>query len=370
MKILMLADPGSAHTIKWVNYLVKRNIQIFLFGLSEFNVEDYPDNQFLNIESLKIKDHVFAKADGALSKFYYLIALPKIKRIIKEFNPDILHSHYASSYGLLGALTGFHPFIISVYGSDVYNFPTRNYFSKIIFKYNLSKADKILSTSKIMTVQIRTYTNKQIEVTPFGIDINIFQPCDTKERLFNKNDFVIGTVKTLEDKYGIEYLIRAFKIVKDNHPELPLKLLLVGKGYRENYFKKLVDDLGITDATIFTGYVNPNEIQIFHNMIDISVFVSNEESFGVSVLEASACGKPVVVSNIGGLPEIVENNFTGIIVHEKNVKETTEAIEKLLMNKELRTSLGKNGRERVIRCYNIQDNVQQVIDIYKTVIDK
>lgn len=305
-----------------------------------------------------------------LFKIELLESLIKNKKIIKEFKPDILHSHYASSYGLLGALSGFHPFIISVYGSDVFNFPKKNFLAKKLLEFNLSKADKILSTSKIMAKEIESYSIKEIEVIPFGIDLNIFKPSENKKRLFNEKDIVIGTVKTLEDKYGIEYLIRAFKIVKDNHPELPLKLLLVGKGSRENYFKKLVDDLGITDATTFTGYVNPNEIQIFHNMIDISVFVSNEESFGVSVLEASACGKPVVVSNIGGLPEIVENNFTGIIVHEKNVKETTEAIEKLLMNKELRTSLGKNGRERVIRCYNIQDNVQQMIDIYKTVIDK
>ncbi len=370
MKVLMLADPGSAHTIKWVNYLLKKDIKIFLFGLSDFNEEDYSSTENLKVESLRIKNPIFTRNDGSFSKVRYLKAVTSIKKIIKEFNPDILHSHYASSYGLLGVLSGFHPLIISVYGSDVFNFPKKNLIARNILKFNLAKADKVLSTSKIMAEELGSYTTKEIEATPFGIDISIFNPYDTKENLFNKNDIVVGTIKSLEDKYGIEYLIKAFKVVKEKHPEISLKLLLVGGGTKQNHYKKMVSDLGLTDATIFTGYVSPKEIPNFHNMMDISVFVSLEESFGVSVLEACACSKPVIVSNAGGLPEIVENNFSGIIVEKKNIKEIAGAIEKLLMNKELRTLFGKNGRERVIRFYNINDNVRQMIDIYKDVIGK
>ncbi len=370
MKILMLADPGSAHTIKWVNYLVKKNIEVYLFGMSDFNAENYTESKLLKIDSLKIGNRVFTKTDGAFSKINYLKAVPRIKKIIGEFKPDILHSHYASSYGFLGALSKFHPYIISVYGSDVFNFPQKNIFNKTILKFNLSKANKILSTSNVMVKEIENYSSKYIEVIPFGIDLDLFKPFIPQNNFFEKNDIVIGTVKTLEEKYGIEYLIRAFMLVKEHHPEIPLKLLIVGKGTKEIYYKKLVSELGISELTKFTGFISPQEIPFYHNLIDISVFVSLEESFGVSVLEASACAKPVIVSNAGGLPEIVENNKTGIIVEKQNVEETAAAIEKLLLDKPLRTKFGNFGRERVRAHFNFNNNVNQMINIYDKILSK
>ncbi len=366
MKVLILADPASPHTIKWVTNLSKKNIEIYLFGLTGYKPDNYSNIPNLKVHSLQLDWKVFAKPDGAPSKINYLKAVPVIRKIIREFKPDILHAHYASSYGLLGALSRFHPFILSVYGSDVYTFPRKNIFTKKLFMFNLLAADKILSTSYIMAEETKQYTKKQIEVTPFGVDLNIFHPLVRKEILFGKNDIVVGTVKSLEDKYGIDFLIKAFKLVKDRYPELPLKLLIVGKGTKESELKKLVVELGISDVTTFTGFVDYDKVHRYHNMIDIAVFVSTEdsESFGVSVLEASACAKPVIVSDAGGLSEVVEKDVTGLIVRKKNIAQTADAIEELLLNKDLRLRLGENGRERVGEKYNLYDNIAQMVGIY------
>ena len=366
MKVLILADPASPHTIKWVNSLLRKNIEILLFGLTGYKLDNYSKSQNLTIHSLRLDGKVFAKPDGDPSKINYLKAVPVIRKIIREFKPDILHAHYASSYGLLGALSRFHPFILSVYGSDVYSFPRKNIFTTKLFKFNLSAADKILSTSNIMAKEIKKYTKKQIEVTPFGVDLNIFHPSVREENLFGKNDIVVGTVKSLEDKYGIEFLIKAFKLVKDRHPQLSLKLLLVGKGTKEGELKKHVVELGISDVTTFTGFVDYDKVHKYQNMIDIAVFVSTEdsESFGVSVLEASACAKSVIVSDAGGLPEVVEKDVTGLIVRKKDIAQTADAIEELLLNKDLRLRLGENGRERVGGKYNLDDNIAQMVGIY------
>ena len=120
--------------------------------------------------------------------------------------------------------------------------------------------------------------------------------------------------------------------------------------------------------TIFTGFIEHEEIHKYHNMLTISLFLSNE-SFGVSVIEASACEKPVIVSNIGGLPEVVENDVTGIIVDPFNIEQIIQAIEKLIFNRELRIWLGKNGRERVKKLYNWEDNVKQMDDLYGKVFE-
>ena len=194
MKILILGDPGSAHVIKWVKYLCNKSINIYLFGLNEFEEKEYLGIENLKIKSLNMNGEIFKKQDGNFTKLNYLKAFPTIKKIIQEFKPDIMHAHYASSYGLLGALSGFHPYILSVYGSDVFNFPNRNFLTKYLFRFNLRRADKILSTSRIMAKEIRIYTEKEIEVTPFGIDIDFFKPLKV-ENIFNKDDIVIGTIK-------------------------------------------------------------------------------------------------------------------------------------------------------------------------------
>jgi glycosyltransferase involved in cell wall biosynthesis len=366
MKLLLLADPNSVHTIKWAKSLADNDIEIVIFGLGDFTVDDYKGINNIRVKTL---NQTIDVEDGKWHKIKYLYALPIIKKIIREFKPDIVHAHYATSYGLLGALSGLSPFVLSVWGSDVFDFPHKSFLHKSILKFNLKKADKILSTSQVMAKETKIYTNKEIEVTPFGIDMEQFKTMKI-ESLFAENDIVIGTVKSLQEKYGIEYLIKAFKILSDKYVNLPLKLLIVGSGELEKNLKKLAEDLSIQDKTIFTGKVPFIDVPKYHNMlsVSVSVSVSNSESFGVAIIEASACAKPVVVSNVGGLPEVVEDGVTGIIVPPRNPKITAKAIEKLILDQNLRTQMGTAGRERVRRLYNWKDNVKQMMKVYNEVL--
>jgi glycosyltransferase involved in cell wall biosynthesis len=366
MKLLLLSDPNSAHIIKWAKSLAENGIDIIIFGLGDLTVNDYENIKNIKVVTLNEK---ITRDEGAFSKLKYLKALSKIKNIIKEFKPDIVHSHYASSYGLLGALSGFVPFILSVWGADVFSFPDKSFLHKLILEYNLKKADKILSTSHVMAKETQLYTDKNIEVTPFGIDMEQFKPMEVQS-VFDQYDIVIGTVKTLEEKYGIEYLIKAFKILSDKYPELPLKLLIVGGGSLDKELKQLTKDLNIDNKTVFTGNVPFAEVPKYHNMLSVSVSVSvlDSESFGVAILEASSCAKPVVVANVGGLPEVVEDGVSGFVVPPRDEKETAKAIEKLILDKELRIKIGNNGRERVRELYDWNNNVKQMIRIYKNFI--
>jgi glycosyltransferase involved in cell wall biosynthesis len=367
VKLLILSNPANPHTIKWVKALDKEGFKIFVFGLSNYDKSVY--NNFKNVQvfSYGLDDNLFIKSDGAFSKIIYLKALKKLKQIVSEFKPQILHSHYATSYGLLGALSGFHPFIVSAWGSDVYDFPKKSFLHKSILKYNLSKADKILSTSKVMADELKLYTGKEIIITPFGIDTDIFKPSQSGN-LFYDNEIVIGTIKTLEVKYGIEDLIRSFKLIKEKFSDLSLKLLIVGSGSQELYLKKLVSELGLENVTTFTGFISPDDIPCYQNMLTIPVFLSNHESFGVAVLEALACEKPVIVTNVDGFKEIVQDGINGIIVPVGDVEKTAAAIEKLINDKNLRLDLGKKGREQVTEFYNWKNNILQMVKIYSDLL--
>lgn len=367
MKVLLLSDAYSIHTIKWAKSLNKKGIEIAVFSLNFNENEANPYQNDTNVKVYYCVDKNAKKRSSGFAKLSYLSALPALKKAISEFKPDIVHAHYASSYGLLGALSGFHPYIISVWGSDVFDFPNISFLHKAVINYNLAKADRILSTSKVMAVETKKYTDKEVIVTPFGIDLDKFKPLNVNS-LFDKNDIVIGTIKTLEEKYGIEYLIKAFAIVKNKYHNLPLKLLIVGDGSLSENLKNLVHDLNIEEETVFTGKIAHELVPVYDNMLSVSVSVSNSESFGVAVIETSACGKPVVVSDVGGLPEVVKDGITGIVVPPRNPEKTAEAIEKLVLDDSMRKQMGAAGREHVAQFYDWNKNVEQMVDIYRGMI--
>lgn len=362
-KLLICADPAAPHTQKWVNGLAEMNYEILLFGFSNPKEEWY--NSSVRIESVNFSENLQKKDDGAISKVVYVKALSKLRELLREFKPDILHAHYATSYALLCALTNYHPMCISVWGNDVFVFPNLSILHKKIFQFNLNRADKLFSTSKIMAKEILKYTNKNIAVIPFGIDTKIFSP-GSYMKYFAENDVVIGTVKTMEEKYGIEYLINAFSIVSQKLKNTSLKLLIVGGGRMLEKYKKLVADLDLVEDTVFTGRVDYKTVPDYHRNLSIAVYPSTEsgESFGVSVLESSACAKPVIASNIGGLPEVVVDGVTGFLVEPKNIMKLSEKIEKLVVDEELRTKMGDQGRKFVIDTYSFEKNLNEQIQQY------
>jgi len=370
MKILMLSDINSSHTIKWVKSLLKNeDIDIFLYSFTECK-----DNTLINnldrfkYSSLNLTTLKTDKYGNYIYKLKYFKAIFQIKKLIKQYKPDLVHAHFLSSYGLIASLLNFKPFIVSVWGYDIFDFPRKSFVHKIICKFVLKRATKILSTSNVMAKETQKYTNKSISVTPFGIDVDLFKPEKT-ELFFSENTIVIGTVKSIDIKYGTEYLVKAFSIVKNKFPTKSLKLLIVGGyAYVEYYnkIKTLIKNLDLEADTVFIGKINPTDCVKYHNIIDIFVALSLTESFGVAVLEASACSKPVVVSNVGGLPEVVKDGTTGYIVESCNENQAADSISKLIEDSTLRNQIGINGREHVLNLYNWTENVQRMIEIYKS----
>ena len=366
MRILLLSDLNSVHTIKWARSLAENGLEICIFGLSKVHHSFYENHKNIQLCALGVDNSITGNSKTTAAKLRYLMAIPQVKELIRQFKPDIIHAHYATSYGLIGALCGFHPYVLSVWGADIFEFPHKSPLHRQLLKFNLKRADKILSTSHFMAKATGAYTPKPLEVTPFGIDLTTFRSRKV-EGPFGENAIVIGTVKGLEEQYGVEYLIKTFNILCTKHQNLPLKLLIVGGGSLEKPLKALVKELKLEDDTIFTGRVNYDLVPGYHNMLSIYVALSviDSESFGVAVIEASACEKPVVVSNVGGLPEVVEEGVTGFIIPPRKPEQTAEVLEKLIFDKDLRLKMGRAGRERVKKLYNWDENVKQMISIYQ-----
>ncbi len=364
-RILLLADINSPHIQKWAGSLSEHfHIGVFSIGKSYTHWHEGLAN-FELFDEHGFKTDIFYKK--TFEKIAMLRLIPSLRKTIRKFKPDIVHAHYATSYGFLGFFSGFHPFWISVWGADVYDFPAEGIVQKRILISNLKNADRIFSTSNAMAAQTRKFTKKIVDTVPFGINTNVFKPLQAKKPE-DGSPLIIGMVKTMQEKYGVEYLIRAFKIVREKMPDRALKLLLVGGGPQRDYLENLTQQLDLSGDVTFTGEIPFSKIVEYHNKLDIAVYPStlDSESFGVSILESGACEKPVIVSDVAGLKEVVVMDVTGIIVPRKNADAVADAILKLIEDENLRHTLGKNGRAHVQKEYEWSYCLQLMIEKYNS----
>ncbi|MBN1181144.1 MAG: glycosyltransferase [Bacteroidales bacterium] len=361
MKIFILAPGHSPHTRKWIKGITEQKHEVILYSFTSYSKKTYADiNNFTGYSLGLGKGIGFSK--GIIKKLCYFLALPPIKLLIKKHKPDVLHAHYLSSYGLIGALTNFKRYAISVWGTDIFEFAKKNTLQTKIIQYALSKAQVVFSTSEVMKSEISKYTNKTVQVIPFGIDTELFMP---QPKSSEKEEFVIGTIKALKEVYGISYLIKAFSILVNEYRIPSLKLILAGLGPEKDNYIKLSRELKVEDRIVFPGFIDPRDVPDVLSTFDIFVAVSLRESFGVAVIEASACELPVVVSNVDGLPEVVINNETGLLVPPKNPKETADALQSLINDRSKRVMMGKNGRKFVLARYKFDKNLIDLLEAYK-----
>jgi len=263
----------------------------------------------------------------------------------------------------MGAAAGFHPFIISTWGSDIFAFPRRSRVFAALLGKILSRADAVTATSRMLTEETARYMGKTgiVETIPFGVDIERFTP---RRRQNSKKPVTIGIVKTLEKKYGIELLIRAFAQIHARHPEA--SLMIVGDGGEYKPLKALSQNLGLSAKIRFCGFVENPDVPDLLNRMDIFAVpsVSPSETFGVAAVEASACGLPVVASRIGGLPEVVCDGKTGLLIPSGDVDALARALEQLIMDPDLRKRLGDAGRGFVVEKYPWKESVRRMETLY------
>ncbi|SCW39326.1 Glycosyltransferase involved in cell wall bisynthesis [Sphingobium faniae] len=357
MKIAILTVASNIHAIRWINALAERGLDILVITQQPPLPGDYHPS--VNFTLLPFR--------GRLA---YLLNAPFVRRAYHRSGADFLHVHYAGGYGATVWLSGIARPLISVWGGDVYEVPFRSWLHRMAVTGALGRASRITSTSHVMKTQVqRLGVSTPVDVVPFGVDTKKFQPRPkTGER------FVVGTVKTLKRKYGIDTLIRGFALALHDPAFLALdpELQMAGDGSGRQSYELLAERLGIGERVAFLGPVRHEDVPAALHGFDIYAALSRDdsESFGVAIIEASACALPVVVSDAGGLPEVVEQGVTGFVIPRDDPAALAERLCELAADPALRAQLGQAGRARVARLYEWSDSVDAMLGIYERVRQK
>ncbi|MGQ9618198.1 MAG: glycosyltransferase [Candidatus Aminicenantia bacterium] len=247
----------------------------------------------------------------------------------------------------------------------------RNYLMKIyepILHLFLKRMDKIIVPSKVfLESKLLNVFKKKVEVIPFGIDLRKFELNPQKEKLAKeiKQRYrfpIILFVGNLLPYKGLKYLIEAMERINGN-------LLIIGDGFLKNELKKLVAEKRVEEKVHFLGRKDYSELVSYYHACDIFVLPSLYESFGLVQLEAMACGKPVINTNISSaVPEISLHEETGLTVQPANSESLSEAIKRLIENKDEMIKYGLKARERVRKFYSIDVISKRIVRIYKELL--
>jgi len=284
--------------------------------------------------------------------FLFLMEFIYMKKIIKKEKINLIHAHWILPQGVLAALFKKIlniPYIVTVHAGDI--FPIRSIFFRYLSKITLKNCDYCSANSSYTKKAILDITQvEKINVIPMGVDFDLFRrhkKNNSIRKKFNINGKFILFVGRLAEKKGLKYLIIAMQNVLKKFPDA--KLIIIGDGSEKDNLTKLISERGISKNVIFAGKINNKELPDYYSAADVFVGPSivtkkgDTEGLGIVFLESLASGTCVIGSNVGGIPDIIKDNETGLLVKEKNPKELAETIINVLSNEKLKNKLTKQG---------------------------
>jgi glycosyltransferase involved in cell wall biosynthesis len=204
---------------------------------------------------------------------------------------------------------------------------------------------------------------QQAPIIPLGVDTRKFN-CVNIEK--TSQSLIIFFAGTIESYKGIKYLLKGMQIVQKSYPDV--KLILAGAGREFEHFKALAEKLGLNGNVEFLGPVDFNNMPKLYQKCDIFCLPSMFEAFGMSIIQAMSCGKPVVSTRVGGIPEIIKEEKSGMLVPPGDAESLACAIIRLAKNKTLRQKMGVYNRKLCTAKYDWDVIVGRFEEIYEKAI--
>lgn len=357
MKICFLAGADSIHSKIWIEYLAGSGHEIHWISLTP--------NIFGDIKNVKL--YILKKFSGKISDILFNAC--SVRRLIRKINPDILHVHYAGVNGVLGALSGFHPFVLTAWGSDIF-LAGRSKIKRYLVRFALNRADLITCNGESLKDEmVKMGINlPKIRFIYWGIDIKKFGP-KPKDRELRRalgifDAPLIISLRNLEPLYNIETLVNSIPSVLKYFPGA--KFVIAGKGSKEADLKKTAESLGVSNNIIFAGWIPQDELPKYLTSADILVSTSlSDGGLSQGTGQAMACEIPIITTGLEANKEWIKDGENGFLFPMKDSRLLAEKIITLLKDEKLRVKLGRAGRKTITERLNFYKEMEKAENLYK-----
>ena len=302
----------------------------------------------------------------------------RLYRIFKKEKFDILHTHTAKAGAvgrLAGRLAGIPVVIHTPHGHNFYGY-FNGFITRIIVLIERGLAvltDKIIALTVLERsdyLKFGVAENEKIALVYTGLELDDFLPKDPeglKAGLdINKEDKVVGYVGRLDSVKGAQFFVEAARICLLENPAM--RFILIGEGELRSCLEKKVSSWGLKDKVRFLGW--REDVADLMSIMDILVLPSLNEAVGIVLIEAQSLGVPVVASNVGGIPEIVKDKQTGILVRPGDPQEIAGAVNGLLSDPRKMQEMSAAARSWVRGKFKAGDMVRAISDIYQEALEE
>ncbi len=299
---------------------------------------------------------------------------PTMPSELRRLRPDIVHLHFPNPMGDLAYLvsSGHRPLVIS-YHADVIRQRSLLPFYRPLLTRVLNQANRIIASSEeyLSSSDLLSTYREKCTIIPYGIDLRSFslsdgEQADVAARRRDHGGTLVLFVGVLRPYKGLDVLLRAMTRVE-------VHLVIVGDGPERRETEALAGKLGIAERVTFAGEVSESERRILLHACDVFVLpsIDRREAFGIAQLEAMACGKPVVSSDLPtGVRFVNRDGITGQTVPPRNPEALAAALNRLLEDAEFRASLGRAARERVERQFSAEQMIDRTLPLYEDVLGR
>ena len=335
---------------------------------------------------------------GSSRKGWKRQSINKFKDIIRKERIDIVLSQQTAGYGVVRIAKSMRiPFVSIMHGyqtmiflsilNQVMNFKkdhlslVKSFLSSLY--YTIFQELPILKDSSVI-IAVSDGVSKAIEKRPFidsdkikvinyGIDLKLFKFSEEERRETRlklniaNNDKVVLFLSLLSKQKGADIAIRALNELARNNKSI--KLIIAGNGEYFEDAKLLVTKFKFESRVIFTGFVHNEDTRKYYNASDIFIFPTLRlESFGIVIAEAMACSKPVIASDIGSIPDVIDNGIDGILTPIGDFKELARQINLLLNDQQYSAKLAQNARQKALDKFGLDRMIEETIKVFKLAI--
>jgi glycosyltransferase involved in cell wall biosynthesis len=339
-----------------------KNFLIEAKKYSEFNI-DICTLYSRNVFAKDLIDNNIKEFDLGLSFKYNFWGVFKLIKIIKSNDYDIVHVHLfpADLFGAISSL--FLPkkikFIFSEH--NVYNRRRSIKIFKLIDRFTYSRYTKVVCVSeKVKESLIDWIPETAYKAVFIRNAVPVGKIRDKKESIYD-----VLFIGRLEKAKGVDVLFEAIKLLETKY-DRKLKVAIVGDGSLNEELKGIAERLNISESVEFLGV--RKDINDLMRKSKIFVLPSRWEGLPMVILEVMALGMPAVATKVGGIPEVIEDGKDGILVEPENPEELSNAIIRLLDNKELRSLISSNAYEKIKEEYSIEKYTKTLLSLYKELV--
>ncbi len=380
MKICIFADAESIHTMRWVDYFTEKNHDVHLISLnSSSNRQNSSQFKFHRVKIsivYRLLNFIINKILHYTPRIIFKIYAIQVQKILKTINPDILHAHFLSSYGIMGALTDNHPLIISIWGSDVLVAPNKHKAIKMMELHALKKADCITTIPEFMknhVIKLFGIQEDKIIRIPWGIDLKVFHKGYISETDFmrdslkiNKDSPIILSNRATTPHYNIKNIINAVpEVIKVSKNAVFIFIKGSGSSIYFNEIQSIAQDLGIIDNVRFINeLISPEKMAVYLNIADMMISIPKTDQFASSIMEGMACGVIPIVGNLKVYEQYLTNNKNAFFTDPENPTEIAQKIIHCIKHPEIKEEFYKINLEIIKKYENFDINANKMYELY------